>query len=196
VQEVAGTTDAIALFKKIFVNNDSGTPDPNAMITPVVDRVYADYMRLRTGSTRLSSDDWHRLDDHMQRLSELRRQLSVHTLCPGIPPVTTDTNAARNTPSFPVDPSLQNTFYQAMNDVIVAAILCDTSRIATLRIPETFSTFQGDWHQDVAHHASDMDGVKQQVMVDAHQLTFENVFLDLCSKLNVDDGMGQTYLDN
>ena len=86
--------------------------------------------------------------------------------------------------------------YQAINDVIVAAFMCDTSRIAVANIDEDFSSYVGDWHQDVAHHAVDPDGVKQGIISAAHQLTFDDVFLDLCNKLDVDDGSGKTYLDS
>jgi hypothetical protein len=195
VQEVAGSQDAPALFKQVFVSGN-GTPDPNAMLSPIVDRVKADYTRLRNANTRLSSDDRHRLDDHMQRMTELQRKLNVRASCPSLPPVTTNTRAFLDTPSYGVNPALQQQFYQAMNDVIVAGILCDTSRIASVNIREIFSTYVGDWHADVAHHANEPDGVKQQIIVAAHQLTFEKVFLDLCSKLDVDDGTGKTYLDN
>jgi hypothetical protein len=91
---------------------------------------------------------------------------------------------------------LQTQLYQAINDVIVAAFLCDTSRLAAIRIMDDFSSYAGDWHADVAHHASAPDGAKQAVLVAAHQLFFQNIYLDLCSKLDVDDGTGKTYLDN
>ena len=194
VQEVAGTTDAAALFKQIFVG--AGMPDPNAVTKTVVDRVTADYLRLRNASTRLSANDRLRLDDHMQRLSELERQVNVTATCPAVMPVTTDTNGLRNMATYGVTPAMQQQYYQAMNDVIVAAFFCDTSRIAVMNIGEDFSSYVGDWHADVAHHAADPDGAKQAVILAAHQLTFQQVFLDLCSKLDVDDGTGQTYLDN
>jgi hypothetical protein len=193
VQEVAGTTDALALFKQIFVG---GTPDPNAVTTAVVDRVRADYLRLRNASTRLSSDDRHRLDDHMQRLSELERKVNVRAACPAVMPVTTNTGSLINMAAYSITPAMQTQVYQAMNDVIVAAFLCDTSRIAVMNIREDFSTYVGDWHQDVAHHSGEPDGVKQAIIMAAHQLTFEKVFLDLCQKLDVDDGTGRTFLDS
>ena len=70
VQEVA-QMDSWTFFNQVFGRSMStaGTPDPNAGMSMVVDRVNADYMRLRNSSTRLSSDDRHRLDDHMQRIS-------------------------------------------------------------------------------------------------------------------------------
>jgi hypothetical protein len=196
VQEVAGTYDAVALFNQIFVSGGATMPNPGAATTPIVDRVMADYTRLRNSNLRLSGDDRHRLDDHMQRLSELHRRLGVHSSCPSIPPVTTDTNHILQMPTYHVSPTLEAQYYQLMNDVIVAAILCDTSRIAVVNVTDTFSTYAGDWHADVAHHSGEPDGVKQQMMVAGHQLTFEKVFLDLCAKLDVDDGTGKTYLDS
>ena len=193
VQEVAGTFDAAGLFKQIFVG---GTPDPNAVKKSVVDRVTADYLRLRNASTRLSADDRSRLDDHIQRLAELERKVNVSASCPALPPVTTDTQGLRNMAMYGVSTALQQQYYQAMNDVIVAAFFCDTSRIAVMNISEDFSTYVGDWHADIAHHAADPGAVQQATIMAAHQLTFEKVFLDLCGKLDVDDGTGQTYLDN
>ena len=66
-------------------------------------------------------------------------------------------------------------------------------------VVDDFSTqYPVTWHGDVAHHAADPDGEKQNINAAAHQLTFEKVFLDLCSKLDIDDGSGtgKTYLDN
>jgi hypothetical protein len=195
VQEIAGVDDAAALFKQIFVPTGAGMPDPKAMMTPVVDRVFADYTRLRNANTRLAADDRRRLDDHMQRLSELQRRLHVHASCPDLKPVTTDTRQILRQATYSVSPALHQQYLQTMNDVIVAAVLCDTSRIAVVNIMADFSSYVGDWHQDVAHHAGEPDAVKQQIIASAHQLTFEKVFLDLCSKLEVDDGNGKTYLD-
>jgi len=199
VQGVAGSLDALALFKQIFVNTGgTGMTNPNAALVSVADRVHADYLRLRNSNTRLSSDDRHRLDDHMQRMSELERKLNVRmsASCPTIAAVTTDTTKLQNMSTYAVDPALQKQVYQAFNQVIAAAIICDTSRVAVIDVRDHFSTYAGDWHQDVAHHAAEPDGAKEQTMVAAHQLTFANIFLDLCSKLDIDDGTGKTYLDN
>jgi hypothetical protein len=199
VQEIAGSANAADLFNQIFVKSGAQTTmDPNAAIKPVVDRVFADYMRLRNGNTRLSSDDRHRLDDHMQRLSELQRRLSVNvtTSCPQVMPVTDQTRLLLDKPNYEVSPMLQEQFYGPMIDVIVAAIMCDTSRIAAVDIKEDFSSYVGDWHADIAHHANMPDGVAQKTIVAAHQLTFQQTYLNLCAKLDVDDGTGKTYLDN
>ena len=48
-----------------------------------------------------------------------------------------------------------------------------------MRVPDPFSTYAGDWHQDVAHQAAIPDGVKQAIIAAAHQRFFEDVYLDL-----------------
>ena len=194
IQEIAGTTDALALFNKIFVApTGPAAPDPNAPLRPIADRVLADYNRLRNSNTRLSANDRTRLDDHVQRISELQRRLQAlpaGAQCGNVHKLTTDTNSIRNQSSYQITPSLMMQVYQAFNDVIVAAFMCDSSRIAVANIDEDFSSYVGDWHQDVAHHAVDPDGAKQAVISAAHQATFAGVFLDLCNKLDVDDGSG------
>lgn len=200
IQELAGTNDALGLFNKIFVApTGPAAPDPNAPLRPVADRVLADYNRLRNSNTRLSANDRARLDDHMQRISELQRRLQTlpaGAQCGNVKKLTTDTTKLINQSSYQITPSLMTQVYQAFNDVIVAAFMCDTSRIAVVNIDEDFSSYVGDWHQDVAHHAVDPDGAKQAIISAAHQATFAGVFLDLCAKLDVDDGSGATYLDS
>jgi Protein of unknown function (DUF1552) len=196
IQPLTGNKDALDLFNRIFVPpTKTGEPDPNAQLVPVVDRVLEDYKRLREGNRRLGADDRRRLDDHMQRLAELERRLKVHPSCNNVSPVTTNTNDLQNQSTYGVTPASQAQVYGVLNDVIVAAMLCDTSRIAVVHVDDTFSGFPGDWHQDVAHRAN-ADAQAQQTLATAHQQTFARTFLDLASKLNVDDGTGRTYLDD
>ena len=194
IQSVAGSRDALALFSRIFVPADPAN-DPSVKLPPVVDRVVEDYRRLRNGNRRLSADDRRRLDDHMQRMSELERRLRARPSCRNVAEVTTDTESMRRESSYSIDPLSQATMHGILNDVIVAAMLCDTSRIATVNVGDTFSNFAGDWHQDIAHQAHN-NAQAQQTMVGAHQETFASTFLDLAAKLDVDDGSGRTYLDD
>lgn len=194
IQELAGSADALELFNRIFVPDDPNN-DPSVTLPPVVDRVVEDYRRLRNGNRRLSVDDRRRLDDHMQRMSELERRLRARPSCRNVNPVTTDTTAIQSESRYPVDPALQAQLHHILNDVIVAALLCDTSRIATVHVTDTFSSFAGDWHQDIAHQANAV-AQAQQTISDAHQATFANTFLDLAAKLDVDNGTGRTYLDD
>ena len=124
--------------------------------------------------------------------AELQRKLGA-SRAGSCPTLTTPANPNKIMDStYEVNPDQQTKWYEAQMDIIVAAILCDASRIGVVNIYyEDFSTYAGSWHQDVAHHAADPDGAMQKVIVAAHQLMFEKVFLYLCNKLNVDDGTGQ-----
>lgn len=195
IQSMPSAYSSRDLFASIFVPPDDET-DPRV---PVVDRVLESYQRLRNGTgsdaRRLSSADRQRLDDHMDRLAELQRKTNVRASCGDISEpaeeVTKDSVGYGS-----VDTSRMCEVAQIFNDVIVAAMICGTSRIATLQSLETFSDFAGDWHQEVAHQAELPDGEKQKIIADAHQLFFENVFVDLMRKLDYEEADGKTYLDN
>jgi hypothetical protein len=192
---VPPSTSSLDLFNKIFVPDDKSTT-PVAKRTSVVDRVIDSYNRLRSGAfgdaTRLSAADKQRLDEHIQRLNELQRALNAgaSATCGDLATPTTDASkyAARATVSDAA------TYQQLYNEVIAAAFRCGTSRIAVVAAYETFSNYTGDWHQDVAHQYMNAD--KQQLLVAAQQAFFEDAFLDLATRLDVEEADGQTYLDN
>lgn len=198
-QTKSGSIDALAvehdsrnLFKKIFVPAEEEAPKRPL----IVDRVMEDYKRLRNANTRLSKADRQRLDDHFDRLHELQRKLNVHVSCGDVsPPATGSMDVVDGNSSYLVDPSANAEYWSLFNDVIVAAFVCDTSRIATLEVIEQFSPFAGDWHNDIAHMA-DLPA-QQETLRAAHQRFFENVFLDLVTKLDaVEEADGSTLLDS
>jgi hypothetical protein len=196
IQGIPTSFSTKELFDKIFVPPSTG-PVTRA---PVVDRVLESYRRLRDGAfgdaQRLSASDRRRLDDHMQRLSELERRVNVVVSCgdvkaptaydrnsPGNDLVTTNVAAARD-------------YHQAFNDVIVAAFACGTSRIATIHTTQTWTPTPREWHQEVAHMAN-ANSEAQRLIVDANRNVFEFVVADLASKLDaVEEAEGRTYLDN
>lgn len=191
IEEVTGTRNSLTLFDEIFVPPDAGGPKR----APIVDRVLADYKRMREGDRRLSTDDKKRLDEHMQRLSELQRRLTVTASCGGVSRPGKGSSAVTAGSGYDLDPARQAEFYGLMNDVIVAAFICGTSRIAAINAGETFSTFKGDWHQDVAHKCA--TAAQQPTLARAHQWFFEKVWLDLVNKLDaVDLGDGTKLLDS
>jgi hypothetical protein len=192
IQQMASEYSSLALFNRIFVPEEEETsPRP-----PVVDRVLENYNSLRQSDRRLSARDRQRLDEHIERVDELQRRLSVQVSCGDIDVPRQDADWIRGEPSYYVNPELQAQAWSLYNDVIVTAFLCGTSRIAVLGITDHFSTFTGDWHQDVAHQAHLPDGDRQGEIMAGNQDTFESVMLDLISKLDVDEGDGSTLLDN
>lgn len=192
VQQLPPEWSSLALFNRIFVpEEDLTSPRP-----PVVDRVMESYLSLRQSDRRLSAGDRQRLDEHLERLDELQRRLEVSVSCGDVPVPRADSQAEWGNSSYAFDPDAQRRFWQLFNDVIVAAFLCDTSRIAVLRITDTFSDYAGDWHQEIAHEAHTTDGGPQAVLAAAHQRFFADVFVDLVRKLDVDQGDGTTLLDD
>lgn len=191
VEAVSAEQSSKTLFGQIYKAPAMGPTRP-----PIADLVLEDYKRLRNGNRRLSSADKIRLDDHLSRLDELERKLKVTLSCNNVMPPSGDSTSLWSDTFFR-EPDNHAKFWQLMNDVIVAGMTCDTTRIATLRIGDTFtfSDFAGDWHHEVAHESHKPD--IQPILRDSHRRFFEGAFLDLVSKLDaVDMGDGTTLLDS
>jgi hypothetical protein len=155
--------------------------------------VLESYKRLRNGNRRLSAADRQRLDDHMDRIGELQRKLNT-----GLPNscarIVAPADDAQNHQEIDAADAARNA--QLFNEVIAAAFICGTSRIAVLGLgsDQRFASFAGDWHNDVAHMW--LSPQNQQLLVTAYQRVFETVFLDMAARLDVEEAPGTTYLDN
>ena len=190
---------AMSLFNQIFVPDEVET-NPRPL---VVDRTIEHYRRLRPGAggaaARLSSADAQRLDDHMDRLFDLQTRLNAGASCSDVSPLNMDTKGL-DVGGHSDNLADMSSYYGLYNDVIVAAFICGTSRIAVINSGETWSKhypgLSGDWHKEVAHQSHNPDGIRQGILVDAGIAFFQNVFLDLATKLNVEETPGVTYLDN
>jgi len=184
------------LFESIFVQK--ATAQQSSRV-PLVDRVYASYKALSDGAfgdaKRLSKADKDRLNEHMQRISELQRRANAVASCGDVAPPSR--NVDKNSGGVKegvIKPELTREFYETFNDVIVAAFMCGTSRIATV-YPQGFTSYAGDWHQEVAHTAQNNDNT-QGVLTEENRKFFETAFLDLVSKLDIEESNGKTFLDN
>lgn len=200
VVPVHPTVDTMQAFESVFVAPSTA---PVSTRTPVVDRVYENYRRLRQSNHRLSSSDRRRLDEHMERLAEIQRRSKVVVNCGGLPPPSSNARAAwASGPSGAEDASEA---FRLVNDVIVAALLCGTCRVVTVGAcahgGSLFSPYVGDWHE-LVHTASQGDPSSSEVQASRNQIAvayqgfFEKSFLDLVTKLDVDNGMGGTLLDD
>lgn len=202
VAEVPVSNSSLALFNQVFIPPEEPEIDPRPLM---VDKVYEHYRRVVTGAfgdaSRLSAADKLRLEAHMERLLELERKLNVVASCGETPTPTSDAHDA----GWGSVSDLAS-FYELYNDVVVAAFVCGTSRIAVYGQDFAFTddTAWNDWHQEVAHVGGGgiTDGDAQQaawqnVLTDNHRNFFGEVFLDLCNKLDaIDEGNGITALDN
>jgi hypothetical protein len=197
---VPSNFSSLRMFDDLFRNHMPA--EPTAARTPILNMVMEDYRRLRNGNKRLSARDRVRLDDHMSRMDELDRKLTVTVSCGEVTRPTADSEQLFQDGVFR-SVSRHTEYWRLMNDVIVAAMGCDVSRIATMRVGDMwydssaawFSNYAGDWHQDIAHMA--LGAGPQGTLRDSKRAFFEHVFLDLASKLDaVDDPHGGKLLDS
>jgi hypothetical protein len=70
------------------------------------------------------------------------------------------------------------------------------TRLATIRIEGHFTSFAGDWHNEVAHLAAGPTKNLQDLLIQSYQRTYEYVMLNLARKLDQPELDGSTYLDN
>lgn len=169
------------LFGDVF-KIDSGETNQ----TYIVDRVIDNYRWLRNSNRRISSVDAQRLDDHMDRLFELQRRL----------------NATQQSTALCQNLSLDEINYDdyrsltgAYVDCVEAAFLCGSSAVAVLGIhEEAYSSYSADWHQSVAHQWN-LDE-PQRLLQEVNQQVFENVFLELANRLDVEDAPGSSIIDS
>jgi hypothetical protein len=202
---IVGTSDSIGIFNKIFVAA-SGTPTSTR--ASVIDRVFDNYQRLRQSNRRLSTEDKARLDQHLARLQEIQRRSKVVVDCSGVQKPTQNADPYWYYPG-PAGVANSVPAWQLLNDVIVAAFLCGTCRIATLdgdRSSGPFTDYTGGYQGTTDFHGlihltsqtADVPTARaaQAQVYPAWQRYFENAFLDLVSKLDVDDGTGQSLLDD
>lgn len=207
IQEVAGSRDSSVWYDRLF---PPGTMTGGTQRPAAVNRVKEDYARLLASSRRLSGADRARLEQHVQRLDELKGKLdaSTATACtqPGKPAQSNRQQfGAPYVGDYDVNPGKQIGSSQMLNDLIVAAFTCGLSRVAVLASDSNFTTFTGDYHQSVAHRADQLapapDGADpldpQHVLAGGNQQFFEGVMLDLVAKLDAtSDGQGGTLLDH
>ncbi len=187
IQRVQAEPDPARLFDRVFMGGVP-TEQPGApKRPPVVDKVLAEYKAMRNGNRRLSNADKQRLDDYMDRLAELQRVLTASA------PVAASCADVRK----PGAGGSVREHHGRINDVIAAAFLCGSSRIATNAISnlEALTDYRGDFHEAVAHSTwrakEPMD-----IMIETKRRVFEWVFLDLVRKLDVDSGAGSSLLDD
>jgi hypothetical protein len=188
IDNVRGNSSSLDMFSKIFVREDEPT---EPVRPPIVDRVRESYNRLRNGNRRLSAGDRLRLDDHIARIAELERKLTAGSSAScGDVTIPTD-DADRHRADTPEDAGRQ---IQLFNEVAAVAFMCGTSRIAVVGHggTERYVSYGGDWHQEVAHQWQS----QQAELVPSYQHFFENSFLDMAARLDVEEAPGVTYLDN
>lgn len=192
IQAIRGTASSQEVFDRIFAVPNA--EDPGRL--KVVDRVVESYKQLRNSNKRLSGEDKQRLDDHVARIAELERKLGAQpaAACSRVSKPTDDANNY-------LKESAEDALKQAdlLSEVIVAAFMCGSTRIATWGWGETGRlvsppSVEGGWHAGVAHQW--IEPPKQDLLARSYQKFFESVFVRLAKRLDIEEAEGRTYLDN
>jgi hypothetical protein len=195
----------------------------------VLNRVVEHYNQLVKGgfgdARRLSANDKARLSDHMDLVNDLAKRFDAQqpvgmaSMALTAGGAACDPDAARSGNSMtggdlsgarPYGDLRQ--WHQDYNSVFAAAISCGASRIATVRVENTFhqsSSYWVDWqqwHQPVAHQADfsrsrwSSEGTggthPQDLVVTAKNNFYKDCYVDLIKKLDgIDGGDGSSVLD-
>jgi Protein of unknown function (DUF1552) len=173
----------------------------------LLNSVYDDYSKLKLNA-RLSADDKAALDRHMQFLSDIEAGLSgsVSAACvtPTEPPV-----FGVGFPWQEVS-SVEDfeTWTQLLVDIACAAVRCDLTRIVTFQAQmgvsdatgEKVNSYHssadvvGDWH-DYAHDAGPVTLANDHLQ-SINRWVCTHVYKRFLEELDVEEGEGQTFLDN
>jgi hypothetical protein len=193
VQALQRYSTSVSLFNSIFATA-SKTPSRPLIIDHVLDN----YKSLRQSNRRLSAADKTRLDDHVARLTGLQQQIAALNRplscgMPATPADNTQTWAHIENTGMPLDQ--QGGYYKSMADILLTAFACDASRISVFHALMPYTTYVGDWHQDIAHQFGTSG--PQVILAAAYQETFEHLFMYLAQGLDgLKDADGSTMLDN
>lgn len=184
IEKIDGTRNPQSAFEKIFVSPE----ETASRRQPVADRVLELYRHLRTHEPRLSSADRERLDQHMERLHELDRSLTVVVSCG-------DVEAPADLETGDSIQGLRN-LASLYAEVAVAALICGTSRIVMIGKIGNFSERpELNWHHEIAHETARRQD-RQALMVSAKRHYFQSLFIELARRLDeVEMPTGESLLD-
>jgi hypothetical protein len=210
VQQLKARTNPLDAFNDVFAGfMGGGTTTPPPMRDKLlVDRVYADYNRLKQNK-RLSSTDKQLVDRYVTLVSELQAKLSptgtpMMSCTPPMAPASMANNTTLNVTDIT---SKWNVFL----DIVAAAVMCDRTRIITIGVHKALgpgpdsasSTLVGHYHSEdasggtwhgLAHDWSNSNS--RRMLKGINAWIASEVFAKLIKKLDVPEMGGTTYLDN
>jgi len=205
IEQVQARMNPLAAYLDVFGRSGSGG-GAGEQRAPNLNFVFDDYKRYARHK-RLSSADRQLLERHMSFLSELEARM-----------IPREPNARCQAPAEP--PSIENEpsganlgdtegiaqTYELMIDTLVAAVMCDHTRLFTLDTRKALSVSDGvvkGWY-----HANDDPGSwhgeahdwgtpsADQNIFEINKWIAEEVVLRIIEKLDVEEGEGRTFLDN
>lgn len=171
------------LFASFTVPDDPTKPHRLAAL----DAVMEDAAQLKT---RVSTNDGHRIDAHLDAVAQLRSQIDALAPSCEIPPQTTQANdeVGGNEPLAEVN--------RAMSDLLALAFACDITRVASVQFSGSvgYTVFhmlgQSMGHHDMTHEAG------QNEAVDASTIETMRMLATLLESLALTPEGAGSLLDN
>lgn len=185
--------DPVKTYQRLF-SGAAGTPAELARLLKrrqsVLDQVQGS---LKTLESNIGADDRARVQAHLESVQQIEKQLLSKTtscIAPTLGPAL-DLNDANN---YPAVGKLQM-------DMLVTALACDLTRVATMQFSRASSPASFPWfgfaesHHDLSH-MSDGDAVSQNKLVQINNFYASQVAYMLGKMDAVVEGNGKTMLDN
>ena len=186
----------LQLFDYLF----KATSSLQGMDQLIVDRVKESYDQLKA-NPKLSKGDLLRLEQHIEKMFEVERLVTLSSTLTGLPErPTEDTDSWTYKGGFGTIPHNLNAtvnYLDLMLDVAVLALSAGVSRIGTWGQDLWLAANSiNDWHGSVAHEGAGPVNA-QAYTVEYNQKTFEHVMVELASRLDaITMSDGQTLLDH
>ncbi len=190
-QPIPPEDDPLAAFSRLFGN---ASPELREKRRSVLDSVTADYAAL---DAKLGGADRRRVDAHLTAIREIENGLDKAPFVP---------NGTCQIPSYdrPAD-IYGDASYEAVGkaqmDLLVMALACDLTRVASLQWDTSVSNVLFSWipgivegHHDLSHH-SDGDAIAQSQLQSINRWYAERLAYLLAALRAVPEGEG-TLLDN
>jgi hypothetical protein len=182
-------------FDRLFRNvtpsaSPEPMPEPDAGAAERERVVSGDLQRLRT---RLGSEDYAKVDQHLEALAAIERRINA-----GAGGAVGGGTTAMLSCSKPSAPSGQgyDAQLQQMSDIAVAALACDVTRVMSLQWSYAFSHIRHSWIGLGDHHNYSHDGQDRRSELTQIDQWYAEQLLYLLQQLDsVPEGNG-TLLDN
>lgn len=198
-------TNPRAAFDRLFAGVMPTTGEPTGPDPAVVQRAaeqgaLVDLLKNDLGRLRnkVGKEDYAKLDAHLEGLLAIERRIDTgepttppSSACtvPDAPPSTSGGGSGGNA-AFPGQ--IKN-----MTDVLVHALACDVTRVASLQLSYGFSNVTHTWlGHDKAHHSMSHDETDRRAELQAIDTWYAEQFAYLLQQMDsIDEGNG-TLLDN
>jgi uncharacterized protein DUF1552 len=190
-QPIHPEVNPVAAFTRLF-SGPVGDPDALERIKAeqrsILDLLKGDLARVRT---KISTEEAPKLDAHLEGLRKLEQRLDSTVVGACSAPMQPGTSTGRdNNANYPTE-------IASMFDIMVHALACDLTRVASVQLSRGFSNVTHTWlGQTVAHHSTSHENADNRDKLMAIDNWYATQVVGMLNAMNaISEGNG-TLLDN